>query len=167
MFLLFLPNFHFIAIGTHIIFEFAGVAELVDARDSKSRDGNIMSVRFRPPVFLEEILVNESCIFCKIISVQLPASIVAQTEDMIVIKDLHPKAPIHYLIIPKKHIENIQALKPEDKPLMADMIFMAQRLSSENLQAQNFKLLSNNGRDAGQHVFHLHLHFLAGMHFDF
>ena len=89
------------------------MAELVDARDSKSRDVRIMSVRVRLPApsfdtINKEILVAADCIFCKIIARELPAKIVEENDSVIVIQDIHPKAPTHLLIIPKKHLVDLR-----------------------------------------------------------
>ena len=105
---------------------------------------------------------NQNCIFCKIIAQQIPAHIIAHNEHLMVIKDIAPKAPIHYLIFPKKHIENIQALQPQDAHLAGELFLMAQELSKKLSGSQAFRLIVNNGRDAGQSVFHLHFHFLSG-----
>lgn len=109
----------------------------------------------------------ENCIFCRIINKELPAAVVADTADILVIKDLVPKAPIHWLIIPKKHIPDLQALAPEDKPLACNMLLMAQELSKKLPAPGHFRLISNNGAEAGQHVFHIHFHFLSGTRLEF
>lgn len=106
--------------------------------------------------------MESNCLFCKIINKEIPSSIVMETNEVVVIKDLHPKASIHYLIIPKKHVKDIQSLSREDHCLASKLIFMAQQLSAESPQAQEFKLIVNNGYSAGQRIFHLHIHFLAG-----
>jgi histidine triad (HIT) family protein len=102
------------------------------------------------------------CIFCKIIAGTIPAAIIAQNSDLIVIKDIQPKAPTHYLIIPRKHIKNIQDIAPEDAHLFGSIALMAQQLSQSLPVSQDFRLISNNGPHVGQTVFHLHTHFLAG-----
>jgi len=103
-----------------------------------------------------------SCIFCKIIARTVPSDIIKETEDIIVIKDINPKAPIHYLIIPKKHIQDIQSLDQVDSVIVANILLMAQQLSLVLSGSQAFRLISNNGLDAGQIIFHIHFHFLAG-----
>ena len=141
------------------------MAKLADARDSKSRDSDIMSVRVRLPApkkFTEWRMIEENCVFCKIINKQLPAKLIAENDTVLVIQDISPKSPIHYLIIPKKHIENIQVLAPEDKPLVGEVLFMAKELSKSLPKDGAFRLLSNNGATVGQSVFHLHFHFLSG-----
>lgn len=104
----------------------------------------------------------QNCVFCKIIQKQLPAKVIAENDTVIVIQDIAPKAPIHYLIIPKKHIENIQKLHKNDVQIMGEIALMAQELSEALPHNGDFRLLSNNGVTAGQVVFHMHFHFLSG-----
>lgn len=103
---------------------------------------------------------ENNCIFCKIIARQIPSTIVAENDDIIVIKDINPKAPIHNLIIPKKHIPDIQSFTPEDMHLSQSMIAMAQELHQKD--KQDFRLVVNSGKNAGQVVFHVHMHYLSG-----
>lgn len=102
----------------------------------------------------------ENCIFCKIVAKQLPTTVIAENEDILVIKDIHPKAPVHYLIIPKKHIPDLQSFTLEDMPLAQSMMSMAQQLWKQG--NQDFRLIMNSGKDAGQEVFHAHMHYLSG-----
>ncbi len=146
---------------------YAGMAELVDARDSKSRDVRIMSVRVRLPapsfdLKNKEILVAAECIFCKIIARELPANVIAENSAVIVIKDINPKAAIHFLIIPKKHLVDLRDVQAIDVAILANILFMAQELSKKIEAPGAFKLLFNNGPEVGQKVFHMHAHFLAG-----
>lgn len=103
-----------------------------------------------------------SCIFCKIIDKQIPSTFIAENDQLIVIKDINPKAPIHYLIIPKKHLSDITEFNTEDIPLAGTMLMMAKELAAQLSGSKAFKLLINNGSDVGQSVFHSHMHFLAG-----
>ena len=105
---------------------------------------------------------NTGCVFCSIIAKKVPSTIVEETPDVLVIKDIAPKAPVHYLIITKKHIENIKALTSADSQLAADLLLMAGNLSKKLSSPQAFRLVVNDGAQAGQRVFHLHIHFLAG-----
>ena len=103
-----------------------------------------------------------SCVFCKIISREIPAKVIAETDDILVIADRAPSAPIHYLIMPKKHVADLSSLTQVDSISAGNILVMAQQLSQETTTAKNFKLVINNGAGAGQSVFHLHAHFLAG-----
>ena len=102
----------------------------------------------------------QDCIFCKIISQEIPSKIIRENDNVIVLQDIAPKAPIHYLIIPKKHVRDLASV--QDAHLLSSLLQMAQELSQEIPGADQFKLLTNNGHGAGQRVFHLHFHFLAG-----
>lgn len=101
-------------------------------------------------------------LFSKIINREIESNIIAENDDVIVIEDIHPKAPIHYLIIPKKEIEKVQDLQEGDYHYIEQMFHMAQQLSREVDGASDFKLLINSGEGAGQEIPHLHMHFLAG-----
>jgi len=111
--------------------------------------------------------VDTNCIFCKIIHKQVPAHIIAENDHVIVIKDMHPKAPIHYLIIPKKHLTDLTHLAPDDRDCAADILYMARQLSQADPKMASFRLVSNNGLRGCQSVFHVHIHFLAGTHLSF
>ena len=106
--------------------------------------------------------MNNGCLFCKIIAGDIPAQVVAENAEVIVIKDINPRAPLHYLIIPKKHVPDISSLTPDDRQLAGSLLMMAQQLSQQDPNAREFRLVSNNGATVGQVVFHIHLHFLAG-----
>lgn len=103
-----------------------------------------------------------SCIFCKIIDRKIPGTIILENDLVIVIKDIAPKAPIHYLIMPKTHRADVSSLQPEDAPIVWEMMRAAQELGKTVAPEQAFNLIINNGAAAGQLIFHLHWHFLAG-----
>jgi|AntAceMinimDraft_18_1070375.scaffolds.fasta_scaffold00555_15 histidine triad (HIT) family protein len=107
----------------------------------------------------------EECIFCKIIKGDVPAERVAETDELIAIKDINPKAPHHYLIIPKKHIVDLRSFQEEDMALGGKMFSLAQKISKD-LGDIAFRLVISNGYDAGQRIDHLHMHFLAGRAFE-
>jgi len=115
---------------------------------------------------IDSIKLNPSCIFCKIISGAIPAKKIYETDQVLVIQDIAPKAPIHYLIIPKQHVPNIQSCSDQDhdrdKMMLGTLLLTAQHLSQTLPGNPEFKLVSNNGASVGQSVFHIHIHFLAG-----
>lgn len=107
----------------------------------------------------------KDCIFCKIIAKEISATIIEETDQLIVIKDLYPRAKIHYLIIPKVHIADIQSFEKTDCCLGSQMFFMSKHLSQKIADTHgsgDFRFQINSGIKAGQRVFHLHAHFLAG-----
>jgi histidine triad (HIT) family protein len=105
---------------------------------------------------------KEKTLFSKIIDRELPAEIIAENDRIIVIKDIAPEAPIHYLIIPKKEIINIPNMcNEEDFDFAKDIFKMAKHLSETIIGAEEFKFSINNGYNAGQRVLHLHAHFKA------
>jgi histidine triad (HIT) family protein len=109
-----------------------------------------------------KVTMKHDCIFCKIIAGEIPAKKIKENDDVIVIKDIAPKAPTHFLIIPKKHIQDIASLEKTDLERAGKLLFMAKELAAELPAPQAFRLIANTGKDVGQSVFHAHLHFLAG-----
>lgn len=101
------------------------------------------------------------CIFCQIAQGDAPARIVYQDEDVTVFHDLHSQAPVHVLLIPNRHIVNVAQAKPEDG-LVLGKLFSAARRAAEELGVTDYRLVINNGSQAGQSVFHLHMHLLGG-----
>ena len=103
------------------------------------------------------------CVFCKIIKKEIPADFFYEDQYLIVLKDINPKAPIHYLIIPKQHIESINRLEEENISLMGGMFLTAKKIADKlGLKDKGYKLVFNVGRGGGQIVDHLHLHILGG-----
>ncbi|MGZ6250439.1 MAG: HIT domain-containing protein [Candidatus Chromulinivorax sp.] len=103
-----------------------------------------------------------NCIFCKIILGQIQSKIIYQTEFSIVLQDIAPQAPVHYLIIPKMHVQDLSSCK--DKAVLADLLSIPAVLAEQTGHV-SYKLVTNNGYAAGQRVFHLHFHFMAGKEF--
>lgn len=102
-------------------------------------------------------------IFCKIINGDLKAEFVYQDEDFIVIKDIHPKAPIHVLIIPKRHLDIIHQTTHQDIDILGKMFLIAGKVAKMmGVDERGYRLIVNQGPDAGQLVPHLHMHLLAG-----
>ena len=107
--------------------------------------------------------MDPTCVFCRIIARETPASIIHQDDHVIAFLDRHPAAPIHILIVPIDHISSINQLTVENKGLIAHMFVVAKQLATENSIAESgFRLIINNGPDANQTVYHLHLHLLGG-----
>ncbi|MDP1608515.1 MAG: histidine triad nucleotide-binding protein [Chlamydiales bacterium] len=103
-----------------------------------------------------------STVFGLIIEGKLPATKVFESEQVLAIEDIHPVAPVHVLIISKKPIKDLQNVQPEDWPIIAEMLQVAQQIAGEKGIAEGYRLLTNNGPDAGQSVFHLHFHLIGG-----
>jgi histidine triad (HIT) family protein len=104
-------------------------------------------------------------LFTKIINRELPADIVYEDEQCLAFKDINPQAPLHILIIPKKHIEKISDAQDEDQKLLGHLLLKAAQVAQEQGFGDAFRLVINNGAGVGQEVFHLHVHILAGRGF--
>ncbi len=102
------------------------------------------------------------CIFCKIANKEVKSDIVYEDEDLIAFKDIKPVAPIHVLLIPKKHIDGVQVLKEEDAALVGKMIVKAKDIA-DNLELKDgYRLVFNIGEYGGQTINHIHLHIIGG-----
>jgi len=104
-------------------------------------------------------------LFEKIVKREIPADIFYEDELSLVIKDINPVAPIHLLVIPKKKIEKISDASKEDRALLGHLMFVAGEVARDLGVQESFRLVVNNGKDAGQTVFHLHIHLIAGKKF--
>ena len=103
------------------------------------------------------------CIFCKIIGGEIPGDFVYQDEQVVAFRDINPLAPVHILVVPKKHIGALTELTEADIPLMGHMVNVANQLAkSEDIAASGYRLAINCGKDGRQLVPHLHLHLLGG-----
>ncbi|MBK8781180.1 MAG: histidine triad nucleotide-binding protein [Anaerolineales bacterium] len=103
------------------------------------------------------------CIFCKIIAGEIPATIVYRDEQATAFRDINPAAPIHILIIPNKHIDSVNMMTVDDEPLIGHLFTTAKALAAqEGIANGGFRLIMNTNADAGQTVFHIHLHLLGG-----
>jgi histidine triad (HIT) family protein len=102
-------------------------------------------------------------IFLKIIRKEIPADIVYEDADILAFRDIHPLAPVHILIVPKKPIESIATMEEEDVPLVGKMFWIAREIAKDlNISEKGYKLLIRTGQDGGQEVPHLHIHLLGG-----
>lgn len=103
------------------------------------------------------------CIFCKIIKGDIPSTNVYKDEQVTAFRDINPVAPTHILIVPNRHIESVNVLIPDDEPLIGKLFTVAKVLAEkEGIADGGYRLVVNNGSEAGQTVFHLHLHLLGG-----
>jgi histidine triad (HIT) family protein len=103
------------------------------------------------------------CLFCKILKGQIPASIIYEDERLIAFKDINPQAPLHALIVPKRHIASLNELTAEDDALVGEMVRRAAAIANQQGYAERgFRTVFNTNAEAGQTVFHIHLHLLAG-----
>jgi histidine triad (HIT) family protein len=104
-----------------------------------------------------------SCLFCRIIAREIPASIVFEDDRMIAFNDINPQAPTHVLIVPKRHIETLNALEPGDDQLVGELARRAAAIARERgFSDRGYRVVFNTNREAGQTVFHIHLHLLGG-----
>ena len=105
----------------------------------------------------------ENCIFCKIISGEIPSNKVYEDDNILAFKDVNPQMPVHILVIPKKHIESIVDLDKEDELLIGKIFTVIHKIAIDlGIDKSGFRVISNCGEDAGQTVKHLHFHILAG-----
>ncbi len=105
----------------------------------------------------------EDCIFCKIIKREIPANIVYEDNEIIAFKDIQPAAPIHILVIPKKHIPSLVELTKEDEVIVGKIYTIINKIAEEQgVKEKGYRVIVNCGKDGGQEVGHLHFHLLAG-----
>ncbi len=102
------------------------------------------------------------CLFCKIIAGEIPSAKLYEDDDVLVFKDINPEAPVHFLVIPKKHITGPAYFEEEDEQCFGKMMRVASRVAREQGIGENFRVVLNNGPQAGQTVFHVHMHILGG-----
>jgi len=105
----------------------------------------------------------KDCLFCKIVRGEIPAMLEYEDEDVLAFQDIHPQAPLHVLLIPKKHIERVAEMREEDIPVLGRLVFAAKKIvEKKQMTEKGFRLVFNSGVEAGQSVFHIHLHLLSG-----
>ena len=103
------------------------------------------------------------CIFCEIVAKRMKSDIVHEDDTVVAFRDINPQAPVHILLVPKKHIESIQDVDESDADLMAKMVLVAQKIASrEKINEGGYRLVLNYGVNGGQTVSHVHLHLLGG-----
>ena len=103
------------------------------------------------------------CLFCKIINRDIPASVLYEDDSVLAFSDVNPQAPTHILLVPKRHIAALNDLTPEDDQLVGELIRRAAAIATaRGIATSGFRTVFNTNRDAGQTVFHIHLHLLGG-----
>jgi len=105
-------------------------------------------------------MVND-CIFCKIVNGEIPATKIYEDAEVIAFNDIHPIAPVHFLIVPKQHVESLASCDATHQALLGKMLLLAPQLAKAHGLA-GFRSMINTGRDGGQEVFHLHVHVFGG-----
>jgi histidine triad (HIT) family protein len=107
--------------------------------------------------------MSDDCLFCKIIAGTIPGAIVHQDDALVAFNDINPQAPLHVLIVPRRHIPSLNDLTPEDDALVGSMFRRAAALAKQHgYHERGYRTVFNTNREAGQSVFHIHLHLLAG-----
>jgi histidine triad (HIT) family protein len=109
--------------------------------------------------------VTEDCLFCKIAAKKIPSKVVYEDDDVFAFEDIGPQAPTHILIVPRKHFASLNEATNEDAAVIGKMHLVAAELARKLKLLNGYRTVANNGRGAGQTVFHLHLHLLGGREF--
>jgi histidine triad (HIT) family protein len=105
----------------------------------------------------------DHCVFCRIVERRAPAKIVYEDEQAVAIEDAHPQAPVHLLVMPRRHLPSLNEATPEDEPTLGHLFTVAAQLARERgLETKGYRAVVNSGSWAGQSVFHLHVHLLGG-----
>lgn len=107
-------------------------------------------------------MAESDCLFCKIIAGQIPAEKVHETDDVLVFRDISPQAPVHLLAVPKQHIASIADVTGNHSEMLVSLVTAANQAAKQELGERGYRIASNVGEEAGQSVFHLHLHIMGG-----
>jgi len=105
--------------------------------------------------------VGDDCLFCRIVAGEIPADVVAETEDAVAFRDVNPQAPVHVLVVPRQHVADVAELADQAPATVSELVSLARRVAVD-AGHDSYRLVFNTGADAGQTVFHAHLHVLAG-----
>ncbi len=111
----------------------------------------------------QPVSAGGDCLFCKIAEKKIPSKLVYEDEKMVAFEDINPQAPVHLLLIPRKHLSGLLDLTPDDREAISHLFLTLPKLAQEKgIAERGFRTVVNSGRDAGQTVFHLHIHLLGG-----
>ena len=105
--------------------------------------------------------MSDNCLFCRIAAGEIPADTLYEDDEVMAFRDISPEAPTHFLVIPKRHLAGPSSMTPEDEGLIGKVLRVGADLAKDN-GAEHFRFVANSGADAGQRVFHFHLHVLGG-----
>jgi histidine triad (HIT) family protein len=106
--------------------------------------------------------MSENCIFCKIVAGEIPCRKIHEDSDVIAFHDIHPAAPVHFMIVPKEHIASLVDAEARHEQLLGRILLLAPILAKEQGLTDGFRTIINTGRGGGQEVFHLHVHIIGG-----
>ena len=106
--------------------------------------------------------MSQDCIFCKIAAGQIPSRKAYEDDELLAFHDIHPWAPVHLLVVPKRHVAMLSDVQPDDAPWLGRMLALAPRLMKEQGVGNGFRTVINTGSDGGQEVYHLHMHVFGG-----
>ena len=105
---------------------------------------------------------EQDCIFCKVVRGEIPSSKVYEDEEILAFHDIRPVAPVHFMIIPKKHIPSLGDVQQEDRDILGDIMILAGQLAREQGSTDGFRTIINTGKVGRQDVYHLHVHIIGG-----
>lgn len=106
---------------------------------------------------------NDDCLFCKILEGEIPAEVIYESETALAFRDINPKAPLHVLVIPRKHIATINDIEKDDEAIIGSLYTAAREIAAkEGMADEGYRAVMNCNESAGQSVFHIHLHLLGG-----
>jgi histidine triad (HIT) family protein len=110
-------------------------------------------------------IMESECLFCKISQGKTSTEILYENETLVVFRDINPAAPIHLLIVPKKHIRSVNDLTDDDQPILSELVMVARDMAAEQgIDKSGYRIFINVERGGGQVIFHLHLHVIGGWH---
>ena len=109
--------------------------------------------------------MEKDCLFCQIAGGETGTEFLYQNENLVVFKDIHPQAPVHLLIVPKKHIRSVNDLTDDDREIISELMMAAKKMAKESgVSKSGYKVFINVERGGGQLIFHLHMHLIGGWH---
>lgn len=103
----------------------------------------------------------KDCLFCKIVNGEIPSKLIYEDDKVVAFEDINPQAPVHYLVIPKEHIESIAKIQEKHKELMGHILYIAAQIAIDKNLDEGYRIVNNYGIDGGQTVGHIHFHILG------